>query len=388
MTIGPAERGASRALPPVFDRLVMILTVQNHVFAAFLIVQERAYFRSLAAVVGVWLCSFAVPLVCLVAARRHGGVLPIRAFVLSGVALIAIDLALLGLVPAAQLGTPAMWIWGTVGVTVLTLAPFRPTRDILFLAASQAACCVAATGWAAGRRGVDGFRVLGDLNAVLVPALAAAQFIGLYVVALRSREQAATDEMAARGRLMAAAAVESDTVTRLARVRSKTVPLLRAVIAGQISLDDPGAMAEARRMSDELRRELLESRSGAWLIGRPPRETSEAARTQVPDLLDPQHCLERLSDADRASLTAFIEALYDQREWDRLSVALVSSSDEGGDRDLTAALTVVALGSSAAAAARDRVVVAAARGLRASLASESPGVLTADAILHLHPERA
>jgi hypothetical protein len=386
MTVPSGVRGRARALPPVFDRLVVILTVQNHLFAAFVIVQQRAHFRLIAAVVGVWLCSFAVPLVCVVLARRHGGVLPGRAFVLAGVGLIAIDLALFGLVPLALVGTSAMWIWGTVGVTVLALAPLRPTRDIVCLAAAQAVCCVALMAWAWGQPSVDGFRVLADLNGVLVPALAAAQFIGLYVVALRARERIAVQEMTARASMMAAEAVESDSVRRLARLESDVVPLLRAVVAGRVQLKDPGTMAAARRLSDDLRRELLESRSGAWLIGRPAsRVPAAAARTRVPDLLDPHRCLERLTDADRASLTVFVDALYDEREWDRLTVALVAATDRAPGTAPTVALTVVALGSAAATAAEDLVVVAAARELRASLILESAGVLTADATLHLRP---
>jgi hypothetical protein len=376
--------GTTRTLPPVFDRLVVILTVQNHLFAGFVIVQQRPHFRSIAAVIGVWLCSFAVPLVCVVLARRHGGVLTRRAFVLAGAGLIAIDLALLAQVPRALVGTSAMWIWGTVGVTVLALAPLRPMRDIVRLAATQATCCLASMAWAWGEPSVTGFRVLADLNGVLVPALAAAQFIGLYVVALRSREQISTQATAARARMMAAEAVESDTVRRLARLRAEAAPLLRAVVAGRARLDDPEAMADARRLSDHLRRELLESRSGAWLIGLPASQvTAVSERTRVPDVLDPQHCLERVSDTDRASLTAFVNALYDEGEWDRLTVALVSSSDRASDLDPTAALTVVALGTMAPHAAEGLVVMAAARELGARLTPESARILTADATLHL-----
>jgi hypothetical protein len=368
-----------RTLPPIFDRLVVILTVQAHLFGLFVIVSNASSYYSVEAELVVWLVSLLIPLVCLGVALRTGGVLTAPAFAAAGAAMLGVDVACALLVPRAQLGGAQMWNWSVLGVSVLTLVPFRPVRDILGLTALHGLATVGCLAWGFGQPSVNSYILVWALNGAVLPALAAAQFVGLYLHAVRSREQAAVQELASLSATLAAGAVQQDTQARLARLRDETVPLLRAVASGELSPSDPRSAERARRLSDDLRRELLESRSGSWFL-----EDGVTARW-APDLFDPGHCLERLSETDRASLAVLIRSLRKGRDWERVSVTLAAQTqgypdDRYAQDDATQAeLLVIALGRPARAAAGDLVVQAAASRLGAVLASESTHILTADA---------
>ena len=73
-----------------------------------------------------------------------------RAFLIAVGLLLVVDLGLPVLVAGAERGGAAMWNWGAVGVTLLTLAAFRPLRDVLSLAAGHGLIAVAVTATASG----------------------------------------------------------------------------------------------------------------------------------------------------------------------------------------------------------------------------------------------
>ena len=59
-----------RAFPQIFNRLVLILAAQAHLYALVVIVGSRASYRSLPACLALWAVSLAVPMACLAIARR------------------------------------------------------------------------------------------------------------------------------------------------------------------------------------------------------------------------------------------------------------------------------------------------------------------------------
>ena len=391
----PTQR---RPLPQIFDRLVVILAVQAHLYAIVLIAQSLPGYRSVPVCVAVWALSSAVPLGCVVVARRAGGVLSNRAFLIAAGLLLVVDLALLPLVTPADRGGPAMWSWSTVGVTLLVFAAFRPARDVLILAGGHSLIAVAATSMVFGQPGVGAFRLLLVANAAATPALAAAQYLNLYAGAVSLRERAVTTRTEIETRNAASRAVENDAASRLQALQSEVIPLLAAVANGSAEVDDQQVGRAARRLAGDLRRELVEARTGSWLLPATPSAASaDGSGEHWPGivLLDPQRLLGRLRDADRAALIALFDMLRIQSGWQRVSVALIPGDPRiGNDDDLaaesphgpsTATLTVVATGPPAAAAARNADVIAAASRLGATIETDSARALIADARLAIGP---
>jgi hypothetical protein len=193
------------------------------------------------------------------------------------------------------------------------------------------------------------FAVIVDLSAALVPAVAAAEFVRYFVRAAQDRADAAAEQASAQYQVLAAAAIADDADRRLARLRTEVLPLLEDVASGRRGVDDADGAATAARLSAELRRELVEARSGAWLLAAPtaaleapsaPLGTgaSSAPGTGVPDgrdgvarghdgwpgivLLDPERLVGRLGNGDRAALGAVLAALRAVGGWAEVSVAL------------------------------------------------------------------
>ncbi len=378
-----------RAFPQIFNRLVVILTVQAHLFALVVIVQSTRDYRSLPACLALWAVSLAVPMGCLVVARRAGGALPTAPFLAASGLLVAVDLALTAVVRLPDRGGAAMWNWGVVGVTILGFAALRPVRDVLFAAAGHSLIGMAVTVTALQQPGVDAFNLLIVANAAATPALAAAQYLNLYIRAVRLREQAAAQRRAIQIRHAAEEAIEADAAGRLQSLQAEVVPLLTGVAEGTVAVDDPQVARLARRLGADLRRELIAARSGQWLLptSRPASSPAKPGDTQVAspgpsaDLLDPHRLLGRLQDADRAALAALLDVLHRYCDWPRLSVALAPD----GGHPTYAAVTVVATGSDARAAAQDTAVVAAARQLGAHLYLETSDVLVAETSVALGP---
>src|SRR4051812_29850282 len=123
----------TRHLPAIFDRVVVFLAVQAHVVAAIAVVRSAGAYRSAAACWALVILSLVVPLAGVLTARRRGG-LSARAFLSAAAVLIAVDLAQLAVMRTDDYGDPAVWTWGTIGVTTLTFAAYRPARDVLALA--------------------------------------------------------------------------------------------------------------------------------------------------------------------------------------------------------------------------------------------------------------
>ncbi len=369
----PAGR---RAFPRIFNRLVVILTVQAHLFGLVVIAQFARDYRGLAACLALWVVSLAVPLACLNVARRADGALPTAPFLTAIGTLLAVDLGLTAVVPVPDRGGGAMWNWGVIGVTILGFAALRPARDVLLVAAGHSLIAVAVTATALHQPGVGVFSLLVVANAAATPALAAAQYLNLYGRAVQLREQAVAERRRTQTRRAADEAIEEDAAQRLRALRAEVVPLLAGVADGTVAVDDPDVAQLAHRLGAGLRRELVAARSGRWLLA--SRAAPGASPGPSVDVLDPHRCLGRLRDTDRAALAALLGVLHRYSGWQRLSVALAPE-----DALATAVITVVATGSRAGAAARDAAVVAAARQLDARLHLATSDVLVAETALAL-----
>jgi hypothetical protein len=383
-----------RALPQIFNRLVVILTIQAHLFALVIIVQSAHDYQSLPACLALWVVSLAVPIACLVVARRADGALPTGPFLAATGVLVLIDLAVTALVRLPDRGGEAVWTWGVIGVTILGFAVLRPARDVLLVAAGHSLIAVAVTATVLHHPGVGAFALLLVANAAATPALAAAQYLNLYVQAVHLREQAVADRRRIQTRFAAEEAIEEDAAGRLQALRAEVVPLLSSVADGTLSVHDPQVALLAHRLGDGLRRELTAARNGQWLLPlsraaqRDTKGTSPGPRV---DLLDPNRLLCRLQDTDRAALAALLDVLHSFADWQRLSLALAPEdgrpASPGGSPSAAPALTatVVATGSGAAAACRDAAMAAAARQLGANLHLETSDVLVAETSLALSP---
>jgi len=382
-----------RAFPQIFNRLVVILTAQAHLFGLVVIVQFVRDYQWLPVCLALWVVSLVVPMACLVVARQSDGVLPTAPFLVAVGTLLAVDLTLTAIVPLADRGGGAMWNWGVIGVTILGFAALRPARDVLLVAAVHSVIAVAVTATALHQPGVGAFSLLIVANAASTPALAAARYLNLYVKAVRLREQAVAERRRIQTRRAAEEAIEEDAARRLQALQAEVVPLLAAVVDGTVALDNPHVAMLAHRLGADLRRELVAARSGQWLLlasMAAPEETELTSPGPSVDLLDPHRCLSRLRDADRAALAALLGVLHRYSDWQRLSVALAPESVLPGipggrpeEAPTTATITVVATGSRARAAAQDVAVVAAARQLDASLHLETSNVLMAEKALAL-----
>jgi hypothetical protein len=357
-----------RAFPQIFNRLVVILTVQAHLYALVVIVQTETSYRSLPACLALWAVSLAVPMTCLLVARRTRGALPTVPFLAASVLLVAVDLGLTAAVRLPDRGTGAMWNWGVIGVTILGFAAFRPARDVLLVAGAHGLVAVGVTATAPGRAAVVAFAVLVAANAAVTPALAAAGYLNLYIKAVGLREQAAADRRGIQTRHAVEQAIEEDAAWRLRSLQAEAVPLLAGVANGTLATDDPQVARLARRLGADLRRELVAARSSQWLL---PASWAGAGPGPSVELLDPHHLLGRLADSDRLALAALLSVLRGVADWQRLSVAL---AEAGG----SAAVTVVATGPAAAAAAQDAAVAAAAHQFGARLGREASDVLVAE----------
>ena len=372
----PAGR---RAFPQIFNRLVVILTVQAHLFGLVVIAQFVRDYRWLAACLALWAVSLAVPMACLNVARRADGALPTAPFLTAIGTLLTVDLGLTAVVPVADRGGGAMWNWGVIGVTILGFAALHPARDVLLVAAGHSLLAVAVTATALHQPEVGVFSLLVVANAAATPALAAAQYLNLYGRAVQLREQAVAERRQTQTRRAAEEAIEEDAAQRLRALRAEVVPLLASVADGTAAVDDPDIAQLAHRLGAGLRRELVAARSGRWLLlASMAAPGAKASPGPSVDLLDPHRCLGRLRDADRATLAALLGVLHRYAGWQRLSVALAPE-----DALATAIVTVVATGSRARAAARDAAVVAAARQLDARLHLATSDVLVAETALTL-----
>jgi hypothetical protein len=357
-----------RAFPQIFNRLVVILAVQAHLYALVVIAGSKASYRSLPACLALWVVSLAVPMTCLVLARRTRGALPTVPFLAASVLLVAVDLGLTAAVRLPDRGTGAMWNWGVIGVTILGFAAFRPARDVLVVAGVHGLTAIVVTATAPEQAAAVAFAVLVAANAAVTPALAAARYLDLYIRAVMLREQAAADRRRMQTRHAAERAIEEDAAWRLRSLQAEAVPLLAGVANGTLATDDPQVAMLARRLGADLRRELMAARSSQWLLLASPAEAGPGPSVE---LLDPHRLLGRLADSDRLALAALLSVLRGFADWQRLSVALAEAGE-------SAAVTVVATGPAAATAAPDAAVVAAADRFGARLGREASDVLVAE----------
>jgi hypothetical protein len=247
------------------------------------------------------------------------------------------------------------------------------------------------------------FAVIVDLSAAIIPAVAAAEFVRFYVRALLRRQDAVAEQARAQSRVAATAAIQEDSDRRVARLRTEVLPLLSDIAAGRRPVDDPAAATLAHRLSADLRRELVEARSGAWLLSAP---VTAFAGPSSPDddgwpgivLLDPQVLVGRLDSRDRAALSAVLAAVRSVGGWSGVSVALSAAypvgdrpdrsavdgrTDRSADDDSEAAfVTLVAIGEHPLDDVDHRVAAAAERaGCTVSL--EPPSACVVEGTLPL-----
>jgi len=143
------------------------------------------------------------------------------------------------------------------------------------------------------------------------------------------------------------------------------------VASGDRPVDDAHVARLAQTLSANLRRELVEARSGSWLLGADLASSGEGPGAV---LLDPQQLVRRMTETDLAALSAVLDQLRRTGSWSRLSVAL-SPSYQRGDR--TAFLTVVAQAQPDAPALGevDPGVTAMAERLRCRAVHEPPDLV-------------
>jgi hypothetical protein len=355
---------ADRPLPGIFDAIVVFLLVQAHLVGLFNVLRFATDFRSLGGTVTLLACSLAVPLACVAATRaRGGGDLPLPAFVTAGVVLLVVDVASAWLTYPERFGGPSSWAATATGVTLLAISPYRPPRDVVALAVAHTVVIAALLAAHAGQPAVQPFAVIGALSAAFVPAVAGAELVRYFVRAVGRRQQAVAERTRAQSQVVATAAITGDADRRLARLRTEVLPLLADVAAGRRPVDDPEAARLAQRLSAELRRELVEARSGAWLL-QAPVPALDAGESGGPDqawpgvvLLDPERLVGRLASHDRAALGAVLAELRAVGGWAEVSVALSTAYLERG----TASVTVVARGVRRRTDIDPRVAAAASR---------------------------
>ncbi len=364
---GPPHDARPRALPLVFDVLLVVLVVQAHLFALLPLTASWDDVGSPATAVVPWLVSLTVPLVALALARRRGGTLPTPAFAACAGVLLLVDVA-------AAVGDPSGvasgWQWGAIGVTALALASLRPARDVLLLAAAHTAVGLAAA-LLAGED--DAVALLGLVSATATPALVAAQYLRLHLAAVRARVEAVADRRELEVRAAAAAAVREDRTARLAALQADVLPLLAGVADGSVGADDGAVAARARLLGDDLRRELVEARSGRWLL-----PVDRAGRWPGLLVLDPTDVLRALDVPTRAALLAVVEALRGHDGWDDVVLATAEGAGEDDGAPGGAAVTVLARGVPVARAAADPALRAAAARLGGRAGAED-GALVVDA---------
>jgi hypothetical protein len=361
---------SARLLPRTFDGLAVFLVVQAHVLAAIAIARSVTAYRSVAWCVVLLAISLAVPLVCLVIARRSGQ-LPTSAYVAAVVVLALVDVALVKLMRLPNPGAPAVWTWGTIGVTALAFAVYRPVRDVLILGAANTLIAIAFLAVPLARGDTTVVQGLVVLSGCVIPTLVAARYLASYIHALEVRDTAVRARLAIETRMAAEAAVYKDGERRLRLLRAEILPLFAGVADGSLAPDDPAVAERATRLAAALRRQLVEARTGQWLLDVPgpasTRSPDGSSNDEWPGvvLLDPTGVAGFLGDADRAALSALLGILRHHSGWERMSVSLVPGDTTDGRSKPAdgriAVVTVVGIGPAVLPCRSDPQVLAAAR---------------------------
>jgi hypothetical protein len=394
----PRRAAPPRSLPLVFDGVAVFLAIQAHVLAAMTIARSLTAYRSLAVCIALVLVSLAVPLVTVVVARRQGG-LSTPMFLAASAMLIFVDVALIAEIKSVDYGGAAVWTWGAIGVTVLTFAAYRSARDVLILAAAHCLVGVSAFGVEALRSRADAFELLLVISGCLLPALIAAGYLALYVRAIALRETAVQARLDTETAMIAQRAVREDSARRLTALRAETAPLLAQIADGILPINDTAVALRSRRLAQSLRAELVEARTGGWLLEMPrqQRSSEDDPTDDWPGtvVLDPEGILGHLTDADRTALAALLGMLRQHRAWQRISVVLthtvVDQTTTGWEPVEVYApmtVTIIAIGPPSADALGDPAVLAATTPLNATMTSDTDGVLVVETRLRADPRHA
>jgi hypothetical protein len=266
------------------------------------------------------------------------------------VVLVTDGLVPLLLAPAART-TLSAWNWRTGAVLICVLSAYRPTREVVALAAAHAGVAVA-FGLHAGTASHASLVVLATTCAV--PSLIAANYLVVYTFGLR-RRKAAVDAYTRSVELRAAEQAQRQSVLdKVESIRGEIVVLLETAAEGDLASE--GIRTTARELSASLRRELDETRTRGWLVPAP----------EV-DVLGP---VTLLGDDERAALAALTELLTRHGGLGRIAVTVSSdaaTADTDPDDARTAEVTVVATGRGSASAYADAAIRAAADAVGAVL---------------------
>jgi hypothetical protein len=270
----------------------------------------------------------------------------------------------LSLPPAERLG-PAAWNWGSGAVVITAVAAYRTAGQGVAAALGHAGVGVGLA-VAAGNWNPTALAVMAIT--CLIPPVAAANYLQLYLDGLRRRQQA----VEVGRRTAAARAVEhqqrQSVLDQVEWIKNKVTLLLESVGGDDAAPCDAAVRQEARELSTALRRELDESRSRGWVL----HASAAGAAVDVlgsPGLLD---------DDGRAAIAALVELLGRHTSFRQIGVT-VSAADGGAP---AVEVTVVASGPASVLAYRDPAVQAAVRGVDGMLwLDDEAGSLVVEAVL-------
>ena len=328
------------ALPlPDLRRAVLVPTVLAHAVALASLTAGWSSFRSGPAAVALLAASAALVVVLAQAPpRRVPGARPY----LVAAGALAVSTALPLLLPAAQRAPVTCWNWATGATILLAVAVQLPPAPATALALAHGTVAATVTLGVTGTAGAGAWTATHATVMAVLPALAGAQYVQLHRHLL-----AGTPPVAGRRRDPATAAVP-----RLQALGRQIEPLLRDVAEGCPLPLDVDRATSARRLAEDLRQALADSRRALWL----PEQVG-GAPVQV---VGTDAATRGAADGDRVWLAALLDLLGTRPGWRHVRVVL----DLRLDGSVTGVVT--ADGAAAPEAARDPRVQALceARGAR------------------------
>ncbi|MGW4215107.1 hypothetical protein ACWEIJ_44540 [Lentzea sp. NPDC004789] len=352
---------AGVAVVPNAGRIALSIGAVSAVFSLTqMIAQWHRYSLPWVAAVA-WLVQVCVLIAVVATGTRHAGTLPVPVLALSVVLLYAVDVAVVSQLPSELWYSPASWNWGAVAIALVAISPYRPSWEVVAAAAGHAAIGVVTLGLAASAMRLDKVALVLLVSGCLIPVLSAAHYLRLYTAVLEVRREIAIRRLSAEAQQSAEAAIRTDSESRLIRLRAQVVPLLSEVGQGAALPLDMTTTARARTLMEALRRELVESSTGGWLL------QAHIGSNEVEVPVEVVGALAGLGQGGGADVAALIDLLRRFPEWTTLRVTVADSDP--------VAVVVVAQGASAQEASADLSVQAAAAALGGEVRVVGPGVL-------------
>lgn len=315
----PTGSAPTEAAIPGVDRIMLVASGLGAVLSAAYLGGWWSVYRSAPIVVALWVVSAAV-VPALVWSVRRAGRLTNRAFGGVLVVLLVLDLGVPAMVPIELWYQSAAWNWGGVSLILFTLAGYRSVREVTAVTLVHGALGVAQAPFLPA---VDPVDIIQFVMGTLIPPLAAAHYLSLYVAGLKARalavERHRTGVAAAAAEQQARRLVDE----RLAAVRPQLLALLDDVAAGRaVPLRDVDR-ARAERLARLVRRELDESLVAARsLLPRGTTSSPGLASSEEPDL-DVLGSPGLLPLPDRLTLAAVVEVLAGTPGCRRITVTVL-----------------------------------------------------------------